>query len=108
MPRREFKRSVKAAAFLRADGKCEGCGARLTVGKFHYDHDNPDGLTGEPTLENCRVLCVVCHKDKTKDDVARIAEAKRREAKHLGFKTSKGRGFPGWRKFDGTVIWRDR
>jgi 5-methylcytosine-specific restriction enzyme A len=84
--RREFSRTTKALAFQRANGKCEGenCGARLTVGKFAYDHNNPDGLTGEPTLENCVVLCNACHSFKTKRDVANIARAKRREARHIG------------------------
>lgn len=52
--RRNFSPKVKAQAFLRADGLCEGknCGARLTVGKFAYDHDLADNLGGEPTLEN--------------------------------------------------------
>ncbi len=79
--RKEFPNRVKVAAFKRADGKCEGCGGVLRPGKFTYDHHDPDGLTGEPTLENCRVLCDPCHTDKSKRDVALIAEAKRREAK---------------------------
>jgi len=89
MPRREFSAKTKAAAFLRANGVCENpkCGARLTVGKFHYDHDTPDGLGGEPTLENCVVLCTPCHKEKTATvDVPRIAKAKRRQQKHLGIR----------------------
>jgi len=78
--RREFPSKVKAQAFQRANGKCEGedCGARLAVGKFHYDHDLPDELGGEPTLENCRVLCVACHKQKTRAlDMPRIAKGRR-------------------------------
>ncbi len=83
--RREFTTKIKAAAFQRSGGNCEGCTARLYVGKFHYDHRIPDGLTGEPTLSNCVVLCVACHGVKTtKHDVPAIARAKRREAKHIG------------------------
>lgn len=102
MPRKEFSRSTKAAAFLRADGRCEGtlddgsrCPTKLTVGKFHYDHDNPDGLTGEPTLENCKCLCLGCHKVKTKEDRSRIDKAKRQQASHIGAKTRKGRPMAG-------------
>ena len=85
MTRREFPRAVKVAAFKRSGGNCEACTAHLYPAKFHYDHDNPDGLTGEPTLENCVVLCLACHKVKTTTvDVPRIAKAKRNEARHIG------------------------
>ncbi|MCJ2084440.1 HNH endonuclease [Methylobacterium sp. E-005] len=86
MARREFSKAVQRDAFVRANGKCEGCGAKLSVGRFAYDHRIPDGLTGEPTLENCQVLCTPCHRAKTDIDVADIARAKRRSDKHLGIK----------------------
>ena len=74
---------------------CEQCG--LPCKKFDIDHIRADGLLGEPTLENARLLCEPCHDVKTKDDVAKIAKAKRVEQKHLGVATSKqkiqSRGF---------------
>ncbi|HEV2557272.1 MAG TPA: HNH endonuclease signature motif containing protein [Microvirga sp.] len=73
--RREFPARVKAQAAKRANGHCEGCGAKLTVGGYHYDHTKPDGLGGEPTLENCKVLCLGCHKDKTRADTAVMTKA---------------------------------
>ncbi len=94
MSRREFTRAIKAAAFQRSAGNCESCTAHLYPGKFAYDHRIPDGLTGEPTISNCVVLCVACHSVKTtKHDVPAIARAKRREAKHIGAKP-KGRPWP--------------
>ncbi len=87
--RREFPQKVQAEAFKRASGKCEGsgCGARLSVGRFHYDHDLPDNLGGEPTLENCKVLCIVCHKEKTKTlDMPRIAKGRRIRKREMGIK----------------------
>ena len=110
--RKDFRASVKIAALKRADGKCEGCGLPLTLGKYACDHINPDGLTGEPTLENCRVLCIGCHKEKTKRDVADIAKAKRREAKHTGMKRRSSRPIPGSkgtpfkRRIGGATDWR--
>lgn len=86
MSRREFSKLVQRSAFVRADGKCEKCGAKLSVGKFAYDHVNPDGLTGEPTLANCQVLCSPCHLEKTRQDVKHIAQAKRRADKEMGVK----------------------
>ncbi len=88
--RREFSTKVRVAAFQRSGGHCEKCTVKLYPGKIHYDHINPDGLTGEPTIANCAVLCVPCHNEKTtKIDVPAIAQAKRREAKHLGAKKPK-------------------
>lgn len=87
MTRKNFKQSVQVACIKRAtrDGVvyCEECS--LPVRKWEIDHINPDGLTGQPTLENAKLLCLPCHavKTNTKDKPA-IAEAKRREAKHLG------------------------
>jgi 5-methylcytosine-specific restriction endonuclease McrA len=101
MARREFSTGTKASAFHRCGGKCESCGAYLYTGKFHFDHDTPDGLTGEPTLENCKVLCVNCHSEKTRTiDVPRIARAKRREAKHIGAKKPRGFRKPDGVKYD--------
>jgi len=85
MARREFSAKVRALAFERAGGHCEGCTARLTVGKFAYDHVVPDALGGEPVLTNCEVLCTNCHGAKThKGDVPRIAKAVRTNRKHIG------------------------
>lgn len=99
MTRREFPRAVKVACIKRAtrDGVtyCEECG--LPTRRFDIDHIDPDGLTGKPTLENARLLCDVCHGTKTKSDVAKIARAKRQEARNLGLRkppSLKSRGFP--------------
>lgn len=111
--RREFPQKVKAQAFLRADGACEGknCGARLTVGRVHYDHDLPDNLGGEPTLDNCKVLCLECHKAKTKTlDMPRIAKGRRIRKREMGIKKrssfacSRQSRFK--KKLDGSVVLR--
>lgn len=78
--RREFSKQTKRDAFVRAKGFCQTpqCGCKLMRGNIFYDHIIPDGLGGEPTLENCQVLCKSCHNLKTaKTDVPRIAKAKR-------------------------------
>lgn len=96
MSRREFPTKVRVAAFKRANGACERCDAKLTVGKFHYDHVIADAMGGEPTLSNCEVLCWVCHSEKTRErDVPNIAKAKRREARHIGAKAKSQRPMPG-------------
>lgn len=93
MSRREFSKSVKIQAFARAKGICENeaCGAVLLPHKMAYDHLIPDALGGEPRLDNCQVLCLPCHGEKTaKHDVPTIAKAKRIHVRNvMGIKTSK-------------------
>ena len=99
MSRSEFPESVKVKRLHFADFKCEGivtredgskarCNATLVRSRVQFDHENPDGLTGKPTFENCRALCKICHAEKTKADIANIAQAKRREAAHVGARTA--------------------
>jgi 5-methylcytosine-specific restriction endonuclease McrA len=107
--RKEFSKQTKRDAFLRANGCCEGesCGARLTIGKFHYDHSIADGLGGDPTLENCQVLCTPCHKIKTAtQDVPAIAKTKRIQDRQRGIK--KPRSIRAWRRFDGSPVFASR
>ena len=109
MKRREFPAKVRVAAFERARGHCDSCAAPLFPGKFHYDHVIPDALGGEPTLENCEVLCAACHAEKTAScDVPRIAKAKRQQRKNIGAHKPKhvipGSKASGWKKkLDGTT-----
>ena len=77
--RREFPQSVRKAAFVRCcrnapEGvvnilgvpQCESCGNVLSSGNIEYEHLDPDGLGGDPTLENCGVWCAVpCSSKKT-------------------------------------------
>lgn len=101
--RREFPAKVKVLAFNRAKGNCEKCGVRLSVGKIHYDHVIADALGGEPTLDNCQVLCVGCHGRKTHTkDRPDIQRAKDRREKHIGAK--KPRGF--WKPPNTRYDWR--
>lgn len=99
MARREFTPTVYAQIVHRAineDGQivCEGCGLVLGKKPYHIDHTKPDGLEVDKsrrlTAEDGKLLGVACcHAPKTRQDVADIARAKRREAKSLGFEKSR-------------------
>ena len=85
--RKEFSKKIRRDAFMRAGGKCEACGAHLWIWRFHYDHVIPAALGGEATPENCSVLCLACHRDKSgKHDVPAIAKATRVRDRHLGIR----------------------
>ena len=116
LTRTEFPLAVKKAAFARAckrDGmpKCEapGCGRIIRAGHLRYEHIHPDGLGGEPTLENCGVWCDVCADRKTfTEDNPRMQKADRVLKATFGLKR-KSRPMPGSRaskfkrKMNGTV-----
>jgi 5-methylcytosine-specific restriction protein A len=102
MSRQEFSAKTKTLAFKRCGGHCECCTRKLFPGDYHYDHDNPDGLTGDASLDNCRVLCRACHQAKTRKDVAAIAKAKRLERRQVGIR--KPRTITRWRRFDRSIV----
>jgi hypothetical protein len=111
MARQEFTKSVKSKAAERAKGHCEQCKKKLRVGEFHYDHRVADGLGGTPTLDNCTVLCLPCHKDKTRLHDSPIMQKADRQRKAVaqGICTARkpmpfGRNSNLKVKMDGTVI----
>lgn len=86
--RNEFPAIVRREALQRSGRRCEsalvpsladiGCNRDLRTGDFNYDHIQADGIGGQPTLENCAVLCRACHAIKTgRYDVPAIAQDKR-------------------------------
>lgn len=92
--RKEFPLRVRKLAFARCckNGslpgipQCENCGNVLRPGNIEYEHLTPDGLGGEPTLENCGVWCrVPCSRSKTfREDNPRMAKADRVARKNYG------------------------
>jgi 5-methylcytosine-specific restriction endonuclease McrA len=100
--RQEFPKRIKLAAFDRAGGKCELCGAKLFAGNIEYHHSKECTFGGEPTLENCVCACRGCHRAVTNRQAKVVAKSNRVRAKHLGI--DKRRGFKGWRRFDGSVV----
>jgi hypothetical protein len=107
--RREFSRAQKAQMLKRASDEkgnifCEGCGLNITGKAVEFDHTIPEAMvidkTKALTIEDGKALgrdC--CHRapgGKTAQDLANIAKAKRREAKHAGIRPPsqiKSRGF---------------
>lgn len=109
MMRREFHPKVMIAAWDRANGCCEMCksGKKLIPGDIFYDHVIADALGGEPTLDNCQVLCRSHHDAKTfKEDVPKIAKTKRIRKRQAGIK--KPRSIRSWRRFSGEIVYADR
>lgn len=119
MPRTEFTRKTRRDALRRADGACEASGPRYSLAEgtrcnaplsygVEFDHDVPNELGGDNSLENCRAICIRCHKAKTRLDIGSIRKADRARDKATGAKQSRN-PVPGsrntkWRKrMDGSV-----
>jgi hypothetical protein len=96
--RREFPNRIRVQILDRAmdkDGRvrCEGCGGVLKAKQYEYDHTIPEALVIDKsrplTADDGKLLGPCCHRGengKTNADIARIAKAKRRKAKHIGAK----------------------
>lgn len=115
--RREFSNPVKRQAYARSGGTCEchritgvpglvpgGCRQRLAAGNLFYEHVNPDGRGGLPTIENCACLSKTCWRIKTDTfDRPVVAKANRQADMAIGIRTgTSGQKLPGgrndWRK----------
>ncbi len=138
MARTEFSRKTRRLAWERANGMCEGrlpltadearktqiglteptliiggkpCNFPIDLGLFHYDHIIPDWMGGDASLDNCQVLCRLCHAKKTAADVGAIAKVRRIRDRRSKSLTSKrpmpfGRGSKFKRKIDGRIVER--
>lgn len=105
--RQEFTAKIKVAAYERSKGRCERCTAFLVAGRLRYNHRIPDALGGEPTLENCEVLCLGCDSEQTyKTDIPAIAKSKRIRKHRAGVR--KPRTIRAWRKFNGDRVYASR
>lgn len=93
--RREFPQSVRKAALKRATRNskvfCETCGNECNERNgIIFEHVIPDGLGGEPTLENCKVHCKTCADKKTHtEDNPRMRDADRGIKKRYGLRPAK-------------------
>ena len=73
---------VKLRIYDAAKGKCVVC--TLTASSYECDHIVPLILGGSNRESNLQLLCVPCHKAKTKLDVKLKAKVARVRMRHLG------------------------
>ena len=90
-PRKPMPEMRRLRIWERHGGVCVLCGLKIdgTKGKWTIEHIRALGLGGEDTDENCGPAHEDCRRKKDKQDVANIARAKRRKAKHLGIRQSR-------------------
>ena len=99
---------VKLRVYAKAKGCCVKCGVETLDGQ--YDHAISLILGGENRESNIQLLCVPCHKAKSRLDVKLKAKVARVRKRHLGIR--KKSRFPGSRdskfkkRIDGSVVLR--
>ncbi|MEQ8822780.1 MAG: HNH endonuclease signature motif containing protein [Filomicrobium sp.] len=97
MPRSEFSKKTKLAAWERSGGYCEcGCNQKI-IGTPEYDHIIEDMIDGGNDLENCRVMTKKCHRLKTEERRPELDKTRRSFEKRIGVRKRKGRPMPGTR-----------
>ena len=108
--RRSLSTARKVAIFVAAKGICHLCGGYIHGKPWDVEHVIPLAMGGADDETNMRPAHKACHAPKTAEDVADIARAKRREAKHLGIKKRSawhgGRHSKLKRKVSGEVVLR--
>jgi 5-methylcytosine-specific restriction endonuclease McrA len=98
------ERLKQSGGFCEAEGPIYGlerdtrCNSSLSRG-VEFDHSISLAIGGDNSLENCRAVCLQCHKHKTRtNDVPRAAKTKRQSDKSKGIRRPKGQlkspGFP--------------
>jgi 5-methylcytosine-specific restriction protein A len=95
---------VKLRIHAKAEGRCAKCGLEANPGQ--YDHTISLIIGGKNSESNIQLLCVPCHKGKTRLDVKLKAKVARVRMRHAGIK--KPRTIRSWRKFNGTQVFAGR
>ena len=82
---------VKVRVFDRCNGRCVECTLQIVGGLLPaYDHVQALVNGGSHRESNLQLLCVPCHKVKTRTDVAEKSRNYRKRAHHLGVELRKG------------------
>lgn len=70
---------LRMRVWMKDNGRCYICGLKILPSeKWEVEHEIARALTYDDSLDNLRVVHKVgCHERKTKEDVSRIAKAKR-------------------------------
>lgn len=95
---------VKLRIIDRQGGRCAYCMRKLGVAGEGIEFDHTRALIngGENREANLQALCLICHRGKTREDVAEKSKVDRVRKKALGLNRPK-RKIP-YRKFDGTPV----
>lgn len=66
--RRALTQKERTEMFVAQKGKCGCCGRKLQRGQYHADHKQALEHGGDNDLGNIWLICLDCHKAKTRKD----------------------------------------
>ncbi len=104
---RQYLTKRQRAELLEAQGGVccvKGCGS---TGPLQGEHSTPSAwIGGKPD----QLMCVPCHKAKTRRDVKAIAKVKRIRGETCNGpkRPIQSAPFRGWRKMNGDAVWRGK
>jgi 5-methylcytosine-specific restriction enzyme A len=99
---------VRVRVFDRAGGRCHRCNRKIGPSdKWTLEHVHALINGGENRERNLDVTCDWCLPAKNAEDVADKSKVYQVRKKHIGVNKPKRGGFRGWRKMNGTVVWRE-
>lgn len=77
--RRKMTKARAARIFLREQGRCYLCDRKLrpAAEKYEIEHPNPLALGGSDDDADLRVVCIPCHRAKSKTDAGEKAKRDR-------------------------------
>ncbi|MEP0323253.1 HNH endonuclease [Bauldia litoralis] len=97
---------VRLRVFDAKGGKCHSCGRKIAAGeRWTCEHLIALINGGENRESNLDITCDWCLPSKNAADVAEKSKVASLRKSHLGIKERKP-GFRGWRKFDGTPVFK--
>ena len=106
--RRTLTPRERAKFFASRGGRCANCQRKIRQGE-NWDIDHTIALVNQGSNDdsNLQLLCQTCHGAKTPKDVKEAATNRRKYTKNIVPRAHQKRsGFRGWRKFDGSIVWK--
>lgn len=107
-PRKTLTDQQKAKLFLERHGCCRECGRRLgPADKWIVEHVIALENGGTNDWDNLGITCEWCKPKKDAADHAKAAKTRSVATNHVVPRSERKRqGFSGWKRFDGSIVWR--
>lgn len=100
---------VRQRIFLRCGGMCHIAKRKIRAGeRWDLDHIVALRDKGQHRESNLAPAPKDKHRVKTAAEARERAVVDSKNASHIGSRNPKRSGFTSWRKFDGTIVYRDR
>lgn len=90
--RKSFSARDVASVFIKYQARCAACAIKVQMDNYDIDHIVRLDAGGKHELENWQLLCVPCHKEKTRVDNREAKKGRRIRGESGQVKRRKARG----------------